>query len=145
MHFFGRGEILDLAISDICFGRSLLGLVRSGLDSNTGYARGDRREARCSVFLQEFLDDALDLAIIAFPKVVVANPPFRVGEILGGPILVVKRLPDPMVAVSGDRKSNVQIAHGIFYVHRVVLERKLRRARTDHDKARILIARAAES
>jgi hypothetical protein len=54
------------------------------------------------------------IAIIALPKVVVANSPFRVDEILGGPILVIKRLPDPIVAVDGDRKSNVQIAHGIF-------------------------------
>ena len=87
MHFFGRGEILGLAISDICFGRSLIRPVRSGLDSNTGYAGRVGSEASCSVFLQEFLDDALDFAIIAFPKVVVPNPPFRVDEILGGPLL----------------------------------------------------------
>jgi hypothetical protein len=45
--------------------------------------------------------------------------------------LVIKRLPDPILAVDGDGKSNVQIAHGIFYVHRFVLERKLRRVHTD--------------
>src|ERR1700737_3125102 len=76
------------------------------------------------------------IAIIALPKVVVANSPFRVDEILGGPKLVIKRLPDPIVAVDGDRKSNVQIANGIFYVNRFVLERKLRRMRADHDQDR---------
>src|SRR4029077_16553706 len=126
MHSFGRGEILSLAISDICFGRSPIRPVRSGLDSNTGYAGRVSSEASCPVFLQEFLDDALDVAIIAFPKVLVTNSPFGVDEILGGPILIIKRLPDPVLAVDGDRKSNVQIAHGIFYVHRFVLERKLR-------------------
>src|SRR5229473_1694325 len=107
MHSFGRGEILGLAISDIGFGRSPIRPVRSGLDSNSGYARRVRSEASCSVFLQEFLDDALDVAIIAFPKVVVPNSPFRVDEILSGPILVIKRLPDFLIAVDGDRKSNV--------------------------------------
>src|SRR5271169_5801910 len=112
MHSFGRGEILGLAIPDICFGRSPIRPVRSGLDSDTGYARCAGSEASCSVFLQEFLDDALDVAIIAFPKVVVPNSPFRVDEILGGPILVAERLPDPLLAVNGDRKSNIQISHG---------------------------------
>jgi len=77
--------------------------------------------------------------IITFPKVVVPNSPFRVNEILGGPSLIIERLPDPRVAVDGDRKSNVQIAHGIFHVHQFVLERKLRRVHTDHYKACIVI------
>src|SRR3989442_176468 len=133
MHSFGRGEILGLPVSDIRFGRSPIRPVRSGLDSNSGYASRVRSEASCSVLLQEFLDDALNVAIIALPKVVVTNSPFRVDEILGGPSLVIKRSPDPIIAVNGDRKSNVQLAHGIFYVHRFVLERKLRRMRPDHN------------
>jgi hypothetical protein len=48
-------------------------------------------------------------------------------------------LPDPILAVDGDRESKVQIAHGIFNVLRFVLERKLRRVHADHDQARILI------
>src|ERR1700720_4795208 len=128
-----------MAIAEICLGRSPIRRVRSGLDSNSGYASRVRSEASCSVFLQEFLDDALDVAIIAFPKVVVPNSPFRVDEILGGPILVIKRLPDPILAVDGDRKSNVQIAHGIFYVHRCMLEGELRGVRSDHYKACIFI------
>ena len=71
MDFFGRGKVLRLAISDICLRRSLLRPIRSGLDSNTGYAGRARSQAGCSVLLQEFLDEALDFAIIAFPKVVV--------------------------------------------------------------------------
>src|SRR5580692_8868890 len=110
MQFFKRGKILGLAISDICFRRSPIRPVRSGLDSNTGYARRVRNESSCSVFPQEFLDRALDVAIIAFPKVVVPNAPFRVDEILGGPILIIKRLPDPSLAVDSDWKTNVQIA-----------------------------------
>src|SRR6266404_1282437 len=137
--FFGRSEILGLAISDICFGRSFLRPVRSGLDSNTGYASRLRSEASRSVFLQEFLDDALDFAIIAFPKVVIPNSPFRIDEILGGPSLIIKRLPDPRFAVDGDRKSDIQIVHGGFYVHRLVLERKLRCVHTDHYKACVVI------
>jgi hypothetical protein len=88
---------------------------------------------------QKFLDDALDFAIIAFPKVVVPNSPSGVDEILGRPRSITKRLPDPILAVDGERENNVQIAHGIFYVHRFVLERKLRRVHTDHDQARIPI------
>jgi hypothetical protein len=72
------------------FGRSQIRPVRSGLDSDSGYASRVRSQANCPVFLQEFLDDALDVAIIAFTKVVVPNPAFRVDEILGGPILVIK-------------------------------------------------------
>src|SRR6266446_5232091 len=101
MHSFGRGEILGLAISDICFGRSPIHPVRSGLDSNSGYASRVRIESSCSVFLQELLDGALDVAIIAFPKVVVPNSSLRVDEILGGPVLVVKGSPDPILAVDG--------------------------------------------
>src|SRR3989442_5044069 len=78
MHSFGRGEILGLPVSDIRFGRSPIRPVRSGLDSNSGYASRVRSEASCSVLLQEFLDDALNVAIIALPKVVVTNSPFRV-------------------------------------------------------------------
>ena len=90
MHSFGRGEIPGLAISDICFGRSLICPIRSSLDSSGGYASRVRGEASCSVFLQEFLDDALHVAIIAFPEMVVPNSSFRVDEILGGPSLVIK-------------------------------------------------------
>jgi hypothetical protein len=90
MQFFGRGEILCLAISEIGFGRSLIRPVRSGLDSNTGYADRVRSEASCPVFLQELLDDAFDFTVIAFSKVVVPNSPFRVDEILGGPSFVIK-------------------------------------------------------
>src|SRR4029077_12515150 len=64
MYSFGRGEILGLAISDICFGGSPIRPVRSGLDSNTGYRSRVRRDASRSVFLQEFLDDELHFAII---------------------------------------------------------------------------------
>src|ERR1700722_8033 len=145
MHPFGRGEILGLAIPDIGFGRSHIGPVRSGLDSNSGYVRRVRSDTRCSVFLQEFLDDALDFAVIALPKVVVPDSPFRVDEILGGPILVIERLPDRRLAVDGHRKSNIQIAHGILYVYRFVLERKLRRVHSDHYKARIIIFRRPAS
>src|ERR1017187_1551909 len=107
MQFFGRGEIPGLAISDICFGRSRIRPVWSGLNSSSGYTSRVSSETRCSVFLQEFLDDALDFAILVFPKVVVPNSPLRVDDILGGPNLVIKRLPDSIVAVDGDRKSNV--------------------------------------
>src|ERR1700690_70485 len=99
MQLFGRSEILGLAISDICFGRSRIRPVRSRLDSSTGYASRIRSHASCPFFFQELLDGALDVAIIAFPKMVVPDSPFRVHQILGGPILVVERLPDPIVAV----------------------------------------------
>jgi hypothetical protein len=84
VHFFGGGEILGLAVADIGFGRSLIRPIRSGLDSNTGYASRFRNEASSSVFLQEVLDDGLDLAIVVLPKVVVSNSPFGVDEKLGG-------------------------------------------------------------
>src|SRR5208282_1613841 len=99
MHSFGRGEILRLAISEICLGRSPIRPVGSSLDSNSGYVSRVRSKASCSVFLEEFLNDALDFAIVAFPKVVVANSSFRVDEILGGPSLVIKRPPNPIIAV----------------------------------------------
>src|SRR5271168_4339342 len=104
MQFFGRGEILGLAISDICFGRSLICPVRSGLDSHTRYARRDRTETSRTVFLEEFPDHTLDFRIIAFAEVVVTNSPFRVDKILRRPGFIIKRLPDPVVAVDGDGK-----------------------------------------
>ncbi len=88
---------------------------------------------------RSFLDDPLDLAIIAFPEVVIPNSPFRIDEILRRPVLVVERLPNPVLAVDGDRKTNLQIAHGVFYVHRFVLERELRRVHADHNQAGIFI------
>src|SRR5258708_354414 len=139
MHSFGRGEILGLVISDIGFGRSPIRPIGRSLYSNTGYARRVRSKASRSVFLQELLDDALDVAIVAFPKVVVPYSPFHVDEVLSWPILVAERLPDPLLAVNGDRKSNNQISHGILHVHRFVLERKLRRVHTDHYKTGIVI------
>src|SRR5580658_1152761 len=99
MKFLRRGEILGLARSEICFGRAPIGPVRRSFDANTGYARQVRSRAGGSVFLQEFLDGAVDVGIFAFAKMVVANAAFRVNEILGGPILVIERLPDLVVAV----------------------------------------------
>jgi hypothetical protein len=129
MQFLGRGEILGVAISDICFGRSRIRPVRGGLDTNTGYASRARSDARGSVFFQEFLDEALDFAIIAFSKVVEANAPFRVDEILGWPSFVIKRTPNLVVGVYGDWVSNLQIAHGGFHVFAFFLERELRGVR----------------
>src|SRR5271157_3326227 len=121
MHSFGRGEILCLAVSDIGFGRSPIRPVRSSLDSCAGYAGRVRGKPSCSVFLQEFLDDTLDIAIVTLSEVVIPNSLFRVDEILGWPSLVIERLPDSIVAVDGDWKSNVQIAYCILHVHRFVL------------------------
>src|SRR5580692_3253068 len=116
MEFFGRGEILGLAIADIGFGRSLIRPVGRGLDTVGGYARHVRREASCSVFLQEFLDDALDLAVLTLTEVMVANSPFSIDEILGRPSLVIERPPNLVVGVYGDRVGDLQITHGCFDV-----------------------------
>jgi hypothetical protein len=85
--------------------------ARCRLDSVSGYANGALIQASGSVFLQKrSWMTRSDLAIFALPEVVITNSSFPVDEVLRRPVFVVERLPNPVVAVDGDRVGDLQIA-----------------------------------
>jgi hypothetical protein len=71
-----------------------------------------------SIFLQKFLDDALDLAIIVLAEVVIANSSFLIDEVLRRPVFVLEGLPNPVVAVDGDWVRNLKKSVLNAWVHR---------------------------
>src|SRR5215467_5145186 len=109
--------------------RSLSGEAKFSAWRYPIYVSGDRTSAQSGAASIPAADtpivsEARPVAPFSFrscwmtPGVVIPNTPFRVHEILCRPRLVIERLPDSVLAVDGDWKSNFQIAHGIFHVHR---------------------------
>src|SRR4029453_10542321 len=75
-----------------------------GLSLEAFVGDGDEivRDVGAPRFSQQLLDDALAFLVAAFAEVVVANPPFRVGDVDRGPVVIGERLPHAVLAVEGD-------------------------------------------
>ena len=71
---------------------------------------------------QQLLDDHFRLLVFAFAEVVVPDAPQRVGEIQGGPVVIVEGAPDRVVVVERDRIIDPHVPHGAADVVQVVLE-----------------------
>jgi hypothetical protein len=108
-----------LTIADIGFGRLLVS-AWGRLDSVIGYVNWVLIQAGGSVCLEKILDDTFGLAIVALSEVVIPNASIPVDEIICRPVFIVERIPNPMIAVDGNRIGNVQITHSVLYVRPLV-------------------------
>lgn len=97
--------MLGLAVSDIGFGRSFILELGRRFDSVSGCARG-WCPSQSRRFPSEVPGCTLNRSILTLAEVVVANPSFRVDEILRWPVFVVERTPNCVVAVDGNRIDN---------------------------------------
>jgi hypothetical protein len=104
-----------LTITDIGLGRLLVS-AGGRLDSVSGYPNRALIQAGGSVCPERFLNDMLGLAVVALPEMVIPNPSIAVDEIICRPVFVVERIPNPVIAVDGNRIGDVQFAHGVLYV-----------------------------
>src|ERR1700678_3132817 len=125
---------MGLTVANIGFGRSHIS-AGCCLDSGSDYANRAVIQASRSVFPEQFLYDALEVAIVALTEVVITNSPFPVDEILRWPVFVVERLPNPVIAVDGNGIGDIQIAYGVLYIAPFFLEGKFRRMHADHSEA----------
>jgi hypothetical protein len=80
---------------------------------------------------QQHLDDHLRLLVLALAEVVMPDTPLRVGEVEGGPVVVVEGTPYRVVVVYRDRVVDPHVLHGPADVVHVVLERELGRVHAD--------------
>ena len=104
---------MGLTVANIGLGRLHIVPGRR-LDSITVYVNSGFIQTNRSVLSKKFLDHMLEFAVVAFTKVVIANSSLSIDEILRRPIFVVERLPDPVVAVDGNRISDIQIAYSVL-------------------------------
>lgn len=127
-----------MTVADVGFGR--LHILAGGcFDPVGGNSNQAPVHAVGAVFFQKFLYGALRLAIFAFPEVVITNSSIPIDEVLGRPVMVVERLPNPAIAVDRNWVNKIQIANSVFYVDTFSLKRELGRMNTDHNQARVLI------
>jgi hypothetical protein len=84
---------------------------------------------------QQLLDHHFRLLVFAFAEVVMPYAPLRVGEVQGGPVVVVEGTPDRVVVVDRYRVVDPHVAYGAADVAEVVLEAELRRVYPDYDQS----------
>jgi hypothetical protein len=83
---------------------------------------------------QQPLDDAFALLVASFAEVVVADDPFRVGDVKRGPVVVVEGAPDRVVVIERDRVVDRRLRRCPLDAFEIVLERELRRVHPDYDQ-----------
>src|SRR5262249_36469430 len=133
-----RSETLGVIVAGVGLGRLHI-LARRRLGPCGGYPNRAIVGAGCSVFTQEFLDDALGLFIFALAAVVMTDSPSAIDEVVGRPVVVAERRPDRMIAVYRDGERDSQVRDGSFHVRRIFLEAELRRMDADDNQAGILV------
>jgi hypothetical protein len=85
------------------------------------------------------LHDALALLVAALAEVVMADPPLRVGDVHGGPVMVRERLPDAVPAVDRDGIRDAVLLDRPADVVDVPLEGELGRVHADDDQSLFLV------
>src|ERR1700730_7442070 len=133
-----RNETLGELVAGVGLGRLHIP-ARGRLSSCSGYESRATVQVACSVFTQEFLDDALGLLIFAFAEVVITDSPSPIDEVVGRPVFVAECRPDRMTAVYRDGEEDSQVRDGVFHVCRIFLEAELRRMDADDNQAGILV------
>jgi hypothetical protein len=88
---------------------------------------------------QHFLDDRLRLFVFALAELVMANAALGIDEIEGGPIMIIERAPDFVIAVYGDRVVDLEVLQGPFDTVDILLEFEFRRVDTNHHQPVILV------
>ena len=84
---------------------------------------------------QELLDHHLGLAVLALAEVVMPDLPLRVGEVEGGPVVVIERAPDRIVVIGRDGIVDAHFPHRPADVADVVLDAELGRVDADHHQS----------
>ena len=84
---------------------------------------------------QQLLDDHFRLLVFAFAEVVVPDAPLRVGEVQGGPVVIVEGAPYRVVVVERDRIIDPHVVHSAADVGKFVLEAELGGVHPDHGQA----------
>ncbi len=121
----GGGEVLGALVAGVVLGGSEVVPVGRGFHAacvdadQAGLGRG-----RSGVG-QELLDGHLGLGVSAFAEVMMAQPPFGVGEVQGGPVVVIEGTPDLVVAVGRDGVADLHLLDGAADVSGIVLEPEL--------------------
>src|SRR5580692_5882336 len=134
-----RSKVFTATVSDISLGRTNVHAPRSRFHpagSNADHSPRDRLRA---VLLEQLLNHALGLVIFTLPEVVISNPSLPINEVVRRPILIVEGSPDLVVAVDGNRISDLQVANRLFNVRAIFLERKLRSMHPDNNQSSVFI------
>src|SRR6185437_2196674 len=134
-----RRKILSPRIADVGFGRTYIPHVRRGLDTFSLNTHRAGRHGRRIRILQQLLDPSLRLVVIAFAEVFIADLPLCIDEIFGGPVLIVKRIPDLVVAVQRNRIGYAEFLNCLLHVRHLLFEVELRRVHPKYHQTAVLI------
>jgi hypothetical protein len=116
------------------FGHARRHLCARSIDRNE-----TRRIVLVACFRQKKLNNPFGFVVVAFAEMVIAPASLRIDEIVRGPIFVVEGSPDGIVAVDGNRISDLKIGDRGLHIADLALERKFRRVHPDHDQSVILL------
>ena len=86
-------------------------------------------------FDEQLADDPLRKLIFALAEMVVADPPFAIDEIMGGPEAVFERAPQPEVVIERDGIVDAELGNRLADIGGFPLEREFRRVDADDDQA----------
>src|SRR5215472_7134273 len=122
---FSRRKSFRAKVAGVSFGRSH---IPNGRCLNTIRRRDNRSAAKTSraVLIQQRADGAFGNIVVAFTEVVIADPPPGVDQVVRRPVLIVKCLPDQMIAVEWNGKANPQLSHRVRDICLLLFESKLR-------------------
>src|ERR1700735_5250616 len=97
-----RREMFSACITYVGLRRANIVHVGGGLNPLPMYAdRARWHRLRVRLF-QQILNPSLGLVILTLAEVFVANLSFGVDEVVGGPILIMERVPDRIIAVESN-------------------------------------------
>ena len=135
----GRGEVFRLVRAEVVLrGPQVVpvGLGRHpvGIDRDEVVA-----EALGAGLRQQVPQDHLGRVVVALAEVVVADPPLGVGEVDRGPVVVVERGPDRVVAVDRDRIVDAQLLDRPADVADIVFDVELGCVHADHHEPVALV------
>ena len=127
-------------VSNVAF-RGFLVVTWRRLNTVSGIVYEIPVQVRGPILLQEFLNYTLRVAVSALSEMLVADLPFCVEDVERWPVLIVKVLPYPVIAVHYDWIGNAQVFQGCIYIRLLLLEGELGGVHADHDQSRLLIFR----
>ena len=135
----GGREVLSLPVPEVGLGTLQVRPVRLSFEAFIGYGDEVVRDSVAAGLAEQPLDDHLALRVAALAELVVADPPFRVGDVHRGPVVVVEGAPDRKVGVERDRILDAHVLRGPTDVVGIVLERELRGVDANDDQPLILV------
>ncbi len=132
-------KILTPAVAQIGFVRCFRGGRGGGLCAfGPGIDRA-ARHIRAAALAQQLPDHAFRAFVFAFAKVMVADAPLDIDEVMRRPKLVVERLPDGQVVVLRHRIGDAQVGDCPADIGLGFFEGEFRRVHADHHQPVILV------